>query len=104
MLSGNEIERLKSLRGKLAVLCPETDGLQDKNRIRYKPEDTSHPIGIEDILDIEAEIVLPGVVRGPNSTTQRISRLISLIYSIDGFSQEKIYHTLCSKRFKNRDS
>ena len=39
MLSGNEVERLKSLRGKLAVLCPETDGLQAKHRIKRKHEE-----------------------------------------------------------------
>ena len=41
-MSGNEVERLKSIRGKLAVLCPETDGLQAKYRIVYAPEGTTY--------------------------------------------------------------
>ena len=42
MLSKNEVAKLKSLRGKLAVLCPETDGLQAKYRIVYAPEGTTY--------------------------------------------------------------
>ncbi|MBQ8888249.1 MAG: hypothetical protein IJY59_02020 [Bacteroidaceae bacterium] len=93
---------MKTLRGKLATLCPETDGLQDKHRIRYVPEGNTLALKEEDLLSLETEMVLPGIVKGVNSTTQRISRLISLIYLIDDFTQEEVYRTLCNKRFKNR--
>ena len=96
--------RLKSLRGKLAALCPETDGLQDKHRIRYVPEGNTRASREEDLLGIETEMVLPGIVKGEHSTTQRIARLISLIYLIDDFTQEEVYRTLCNKRFKNRNT
>ena len=41
-VSGNVVRKLKSMRGKMAVLCPETDGLQAKHRIVYVPEGTTH--------------------------------------------------------------
>lgn len=50
------------------------------------------------------EIVLPGIVNGKDSTTQRISRLVSLIYEIKGFTQEEVFQILSSKRYKNRKS
>ena len=95
---------MKTLRGKLATLCPETDGLQDKHRIRYVPEGNTPASKEEDLLSLETEMVLPGIVKGVNSTTQRISRLISLIYLIDDFAQEEVYRLLCNKRFKNRNN
>ena len=95
--------RLKSLRGKLAMLCPETDGLQAKHRIRYEQGDKNQAVKMEDIWDIEAGIVLPGIVRGHCAATQRTARIISLIYSIGSFTQEEVYQLLCSKRFRNRE-
>jgi len=95
---------LKTLRGKLATLCPETDGLQDKHRIRYEPEGLTLASRQEEILDLEAEIILPGITKGEHATTQRISRLISLIYKVTGFTQKEVYRILSNKRFKNRNT
>ena len=55
--------RLKSLRGKLAVLCPETDGLQAKHRIRYEQEGKNRVEQESDIIAIETDIFLPFVIR-----------------------------------------
>ena len=105
MLSGKEIRKLKILRNKLAILWPEMGGLLEKYRIKYKPEPSSTEEDmIQDILSIEVEIVLPVINKGEKSATQRIAKLISLIYSIPNFSQEKIFQLFCSKRFKNRNS
>ena len=52
MLSGNEVERLKSLRGKLATLCPETDGLQAKHRIRRVLKGKTHKERVEEMFSI----------------------------------------------------
>ena len=79
-------------------------GLLDKYRIKYTPEESSLENMIQDILSIEVEIVFPGVEKGEKSATQRIAKLISLVYSIPSFTQEKIYQLFCSKRFKNRNS
>ena len=104
-LSGKEIRKLKILRNKLAILWPEMGGLLEKYRIKYKPESSSTEEDmIQDILSIEVEIVLPAIDKGEKTATQRIAKLISLIYSIPSFTQEKIYQLFCSKRFKNRNS
>ena len=95
---------MKILRNKLAVLWPEMGGLLDKYRIKYTLEGSSPEDMIQDILSIEVEIVFPGVEKGEKSATQRIAKLISLIYSIPSFTQEKIYQLFCSKRFKNSNS
>ena len=95
---------MKILRNKLAVLWPEMGGLLDKYRIKYTLEGSSPEDMIQDILSIEVEIVLPVINKGEKSATQRIAKLISLIYSIPNFSQEKIFQLFCSKRFKNRNS
>ena len=95
---------MKILRNKLAVLWPEMGGLLDKYRIKYTLEGSSPEDMIQDILSIEVENVFPGVEKGEKSATQRIAKLISLIYSIPSFTQEKIYQLFCSKRFKSRNS
>ena len=95
---------MKILRNKLAILWPEMAGLLDKYRIKYTLEGSSPEDMIQDILSIEVEIVFPGVEKGEKSATQRIAKLISLVYSIPSFTQEKIYQLFCSKRFKNRNS
>ena len=95
---------MKILRNKLAVLWPEMGGLLDKYRIKYTLEGSSPEDMIQDILSIEVEIVLPAIDKGEKSATQRIAKLISLIYSIPSFTQEKIYQLFCSTRFKNRNS
>ena len=104
MLSGKEVRKLKTIHNKLAILCPETDGLQDKHRIKYVPEGNDIASMQEDLLNLGMEIVLPGIVNGKDSKTKRISRLVSLIYCIEGFSPEEVYRMLCSKRYKNRNS
>lgn len=103
-MSGKEVRKLKTIRNKLAILCPETDGLQEKHRVKYVPEGNDIASMKEDLLNLGMEIVLPGIINGKDSTTQRISRLISLIYSIEGFTQEEVYRMLSSKRYKNRNS
>ena len=96
---------MKILRNKLAVPWPEMAGLLDKYRIKYIPEDIfTEEDMMQDILSIEVEIVFPGVEKGEKSATQRIAKLISLIYSIPNFTQDKIYQLFCSKRFRNRKS
>ena len=89
----------------MAILWPEMGGLLEKYRIKYTPEEIfTEEDMIQDILSIEVEIVFPGVEKGEKSATQRIAKLISLVYSIPSFTQEKIYQLFCSKRFKNRNS
>ena len=103
-MSGKEVRKLKTLRSKLAILCPDTDGLQEKHRIKFVPEGETQEERLQNILDIETELVLPGVVKGHKGATQRISHLISFIYSIEGFTMEEIYRLFNNQRYKNRNS
>ena len=103
-MSGKEVRKLKTLRSKLSILCPEADGLLEKHRIKFVPEGETREAQLQSILDIESELVLPGVVKGHKGATQRISHLISLIYSIEGFTMEEIYRLFSNQRYKNRKS
>ena len=103
-MSGKEVRKLKTLRSKLAILCPDTDGLQEKHRIKFVPEGETPEERLQNILDIESELVLPGVAKGHKGATQKISHLISLIYSIEGFTMKEIYRLFSNQRYKNRNS
>ena len=56
-MSGNEVKRLKSLRGKLTMLCPELDGLQAKYRIKRVLKGKTREERVEEMLDIVADEV-----------------------------------------------
>ena len=97
MLSGNEVERLKSLRGKLAVLCPETDGLQAKHRIRRVLKGKSHQIKVEEMLSI----LNKEVYFYQFCPTKQEARIISLVYDFIGITSEEVYQILKNEYFKS---
>ena len=89
--------RLKSLRGKLAVLCPETDGLQAKHRIRRVLKGKTHQERVEEMLSILGnEIQFDKIC-----FTKLLSRIISLVYDFEGFSSSEVYQILKNEYFKN---
>ena len=89
--------RLKSLRGKLAVLCPETDGLQAKHRIKRVLKGKTHQERIEEMLSILGnEIQFDKIC-----FTKLLSRIISLVYDFEGFSSSEVYQILKNEYFKN---
>ena len=89
--------RLKSLRGKLAVLCPETDGLQAKHRIKRVLKGKTHQERIEEMLSILGnEIQFDKIC-----FTKLLSRIINLVYDFEGFSSSEVYQILKNEYFKN---
>ena len=89
--------RLKSLRGKLAVLCPETDGLQAKHRIKRVLKGKTHQERVEEMLSILGnEIQFDKIC-----FTKLLSRIISLVYDFEGFSSSEVYQILKNEYFKN---
>ncbi|MBQ8771164.1 MAG: hypothetical protein IJZ60_08440 [Bacteroides sp.] len=89
--------RMKSLRGKLAVLCPETDGLQAKHRIKRVLKGKTHQERIEEMLSILGnEIQFDKIC-----FTKLLSRIISLVYDFEGFSSSEVYQILKNEYFKN---
>ena len=93
-MSGNEVERLKSLRGKLAVLCPETDGLQAKHRIKRTLKGKTRKEQEGEILEIvvKEHIVFDHFYRD--------AKLASLIFLFDGFSSREVFQILSSNRYR----
>ena len=96
MLSSNEVERLKSLRGKLAVLCPETDGLQAKHRIKRILKGKTREERVEEMLDIVADEV--NVKQ--TSMTKQVARIVSLVFDFVVFTSEEVYRILKNEYFK----
>ena len=98
-MSGNEVERLKSLRGKLAVLCPETDGLQAKYRIVYVPERTTSIEQRTDLVNYVYE-KFSSLLYGKKTISQLDAHRICRILHAVGFPQEEVYQILQKERYK----
>ena len=97
MLSGNEVRKLKTLRHKLAQLCPETDGLQHRHRIKRKLTGKNRKEQVEQMVAIlEKEHRLSQI-----HVTKLEARLVSLVYEFDGFSSEEVCQILRKEYFKN---
>ena len=94
MLSGNEVERLKSLRGKLAVLCPETDGLQAKCRIKRTLKGKTHEERVEELIDRVANEKLIF------DSSYKDAKLVSLIFLYEPFSPMEVFGILCKNRYR----
>ena len=95
-MSKKEVARLKSLRGKLAVLCPETDGLQAKHRIKRVLKGKTREERVEELLDVVADECLTF------SDSYKDAKLVSLIFLFDEFSSVEVFHILNNHRFHNR--
>ena len=93
-MSGNEVERLKSLRGKLAVLCPETDGLQAKHRIKRVLKGNTREERVEELIDRVANEKLIF------DSSYKDAKLVSLIFLYEPFSPMEVFGILCKNRFR----
>lgn len=91
---------MKLLRWTLAVLCPETDGLQEKHRIFFKPDSLTLEEQVEDIIHYVYENIVPLWGTHYNRITQMIAKTASFILHVEGFTQEEIYHILQKERYK----
>ena len=94
MLSGNEVERLKSLRGKLAVLCPETDGLQAKHRIKRILKGKTREERVVELMDRVAHEKLTF------DSSYKDARLVSQIFIYEPFTPKEVFEILCKNRYR----
>jgi hypothetical protein len=101
VLSGNEVGRLKSLCSKLAVLCPETDGLQAKHRIVYVPEGTSYNEQKTDLVNYVYER-FSSLLKGRRTISQLDAQRISRILHVVGFPQEEVFQILRRERYQRK--
>ena len=96
-MSKNEVSKLKSLRGKLAVLCPETDGLQAKHRIKRILKGKTREERVEEMLSIlEKEVNFNQI-----GLTKMVARIISLVYEFTKFTSAEVYQILKNEYFKS---
>ena len=86
--------RLKSLRGKLAVLCPETDGLQTRHRIKRKLNGKTREERVEELQDVIAGEILTF------DHFYKDPKLASLIFLFDRFSSMDVFQILSSNRYR----
>ncbi len=100
-MSGNEVEKLKSLRGKLAVLCPETDGLQAKHRIKRVLKGKNRQDLVEEMLNVVEREILPLIDDRKENITKRVARIASLVYRFEGFGDQETYRLLKKENIKN---
>ena len=100
-MSGNEVERLKSLRGKLAVLCPETDGLQAKHRIKRVLKGKNRQDRVEEMQNVVEREILPLIDDRKENITKRVARIASLVYRFEGFGDQETYSLLKKENIKN---
>ena len=80
----------------MAVLSPETDGLQAKHRIRRTLKGKTREERVEEMLDIVANEMLTF------GDSYKDAKLVSLIYCFDEFNSVEVFHILNNNRFRNR--
>lgn len=100
-MSGNVARKLKSIRGKMAVLCPETDGLQAKHRIVYVPEGTSYNEQKTDLVNYVYER-FSSLLKGRRTISQLDAQRISRILHVVGFPQEEVFQILRRERYQRK--
>ena len=89
-LTTNEVRVLVIIRHKMGDLCPETNGLLIRNRLKYTPKGRTKEEQTDDFLGWIYDYVLPN----RESITLFHARIISLITSVKGFTQKEIYDIL----------
>ena len=100
-MSGNEVERLKSLCSKLATLCPETDGLLPKYRIVYIPEGTTCIERKKDLVNYVYE-QFSSLLKGKRTISQLDAQRISRMLRVEGFLQEEVFKILRKERYQRK--
>ena len=75
MLSKNEVAKLKSLRRMMAVVCPETDGLQARQRIKRTLKGKTREEQVEELLDMVANEVNVN----QTSMAKQVAHIVSLV-------------------------
>ena len=85
----------------MAVLCPETDGLQAKHRIKRILKGKTREERVEEMLDIVEKEIHPLVGNNKENLTKKSARLASLIYIFDDFSTQNTYELLKKENSKN---
>ena len=89
------------MRGKMAVLCPETDGLLPKYRIVYIPEGTTYIEQKADLLNYVYE-KFSSLLKDKRMISQLDAQRISRILHVVGFPQEEVFQILRKERYQRK--
>ena len=88
---------MKSARRLMAVLCPETDGLQAKHRIKRTLKGETREERVEEMLSIlEKEVNF-----NQTGLSKMVARIISLVYEFNPFTSAEVYQILKNEYFKS---
>ena len=85
----------------MAVLSPETDGLQAKHRIKRTLKGKTREERVEEMLDIVEKEIHPLVGNCKENITKKSARIASLIYAFNDFKSQEIYEILKKENIKN---
>ena len=89
------------MRGKMAVLCPETDGLLPKYRIVYIPEGTTYIEQKTDLINYVYE-KFSSLLKDKRMISQLDAQRISRILHVVGFPQEEVFQILRKERYQRK--
>ena len=89
------------MRGKIATLCPETDGLLPKYRIVYIPEGTTYLEQKADLLNYVYE-KFSSLLKDKRMISQLDAQRISRILHVVGFPQEEVFQILRKERYQRK--
>ena len=89
------------MRGKIATLCPETDGLLPKYRIVYIPEGTTYIEQKADLLNYVYE-KFSSLLKDKRMISQLDAQRISRILHVVGFPQEEVFQILRKERYQRK--
>ena len=85
----------------MAVLCPETDGLQTKHRIKRVLKGKTHRERVEELIEMVEKEIHPLVGNSKENITKGGARLASLLYTFNDFDTQDIYELLKKENTKN---
>ena len=85
----------------MAVLSPETDGLQAKHRILYIPEGTTYIEQKKDLVNYAYE-KFSSLLKDKRMISQLDAQRISRILHVVGFSQEEVFQILRKERYQRK--
>lgn len=78
----------------MAVLCPETDGLQAKHRIKRILKGKTREERVEELIDMVSNEKLTF------DHLYKDAKLVSLIFFYDPFSPIEVFQILCNNRYR----
>lgn len=93
--------KLKSLHAKLAVLCPEIDGLPPKYRMAYIPQGTTYTEQKRDLINYVYEN-FSSMLNDQSMISQFEASRICRILHAPGFSQEEVFLILRNERYQKK--